>query len=181
MASRQRDQAPASEQSAGGSEEESKVVERKARLNRRRRRKYSRDATYREVVKKSQREYYRNHRALEPSKLINGLLAEGVQREVHGRKIDPFVTEAFTMSEAGTALGKTLLTMRTWLGNGILPPCVLKDTSFGYNQLSKEELEIIAVVVADHEREYAYLRRNHTATIERLHSALAEYRAVNFT
>ena len=127
-------------------------------------------------MKESQRAYYRGHRELARSVLADGVLVDGVDREVIADGIDPTVIEAYTLNEAGQALGKTLLTLRTWVVNGILPRCVLKDTTFGYQQFSRGELDVIAEIVAEHEQQYAYLRKNHVTTIERLWSALATYR-----
>lgn len=129
-------------------------------------------------MKTSQRAYYKGTRTLEPSTLEGGVLKDGVEREVFvdGDTEEPVVVESYTLRETAAALDKSLLTIRSWMNNGIIPPCVLADTTCGYRHYSRGELEILAELVAEHECNYAYLRTNHTETIQRISDAFAAHR-----
>ncbi len=101
-----------------------------------------------------------------------------MQREVFIEGMDhPQYAETFTIPEAAKALGKTELTLRKWIADDMLPAPVLKETQRNYAVYSSGELQIIARVLVEHEREFAYYRFDHSSTIERMHQAMHGYRA----
>ena len=121
---------------------------------------------------------YRESNPLPESRLSNGLLREGVRREVTTDDMEyPVTVETFTVAEASEALGKSDLTIRRWIAEEWLPPPVLRDTSRGYRHYSVGELRVIATVLRAHEREYVYYGAQHAQTRIRLEQAVHAYRA----
>lgn len=122
-------------------------------------------------------ERYRKDHPLPPSKLSNGLLAEGAVREVEVEGMDyPTSVECFTLPEAAKALGRTELTLKKWIATDMIPAPVLRDTSRGYRHYSVGELRIMARVLAEHERDNAYYTTGSIYTKERLMQAVHAYR-----
>lgn len=80
------------------------------------------------------------------------------------------------MREAAEALSRTLLTLRRWVTEGMIPPPVLTDTTYGHVQYLRGELMVISRVLAEHEREFAYFRKEHVATQTRIHAGVEGYR-----
>lgn len=143
-----------------------------------RRDQYRTDPSYRENVKAAARSHYRKENPLKQTRLANGLLTEGTQREVMAEDMDhPVMVEAFTLPEAAKALGKAELTFKRWIYEEVVPGPVLHDSYRNYRVYSVGELQLIARIIAVHEREFAYLSRQHTTVVEQLHQALHGYRA----
>jgi hypothetical protein len=144
--------------------------------NETRNQKYKELEEYRESVKDRARSYYRSKNPLKESKLKNGPLIDGVDREVVGPSGKPRVAKCYTMNEASVSVGRSGLTFKKWVSEGILPEPIFSDTTYGWRLFLSEELKSIASVLYKHECEFAYLTRNHTDTIERLHDAVSSAR-----
>ena len=82
----------------------------------------------------------------------------------------------YTVPKAAEALGKTTLTFKRWIKDQMIPPPVLQDTVHGYQHYSEGELELIARILAEHQREFDYFHATHTHTVERLWQAIDGYR-----
>jgi len=100
--------------------------------------------------------------------LDQGLLGDGTERELHAEGVEPFMAESFSSREAAAALGRTLLTLRTWIKAESIPAPIFSDTTYGWPQYLREELEAIAGVLAVHEQHFRYLRRDHEDTVARI-------------
>lgn len=87
--------------------------------------------------------------------------------------------ECFSVPEAARALGKTELTMKKWIDEGMLPTPVLHDTARRYRQYSVGELRVIARVLAAHGEDFSYYAKNHIGTRERMAAEVARYRSRN--
>lgn len=153
-------------------------VETGAHRNEVRRLKYALDPEYAERAKQTSRDSYRKDKPLAPSKLSNGLLEEGVQREVLAGDMDaPMFAATFTVPEAAKALGKSELTVKRWIKEGLIPPPVLRDTRRGYLHYSEGELAVLARELAKHEKHMAYYSLAHEVTQHAIWQALQAYRA----
>lgn len=86
------------------------------------------------------------------------------------------VRGCYTMSEAAEALGRTRLTLKRWVRDGLIPPTVLADTVYQYRQYCEEELKLIAQQLAIHEAEFSYFTKKHVETIAEIQRVLQEYR-----
>jgi len=146
-----------------------KNAQRREDHNRRRRELYHTDPTYRAGILQKQREAYNREKGPLESRLSEGLLREGVEREV---KIDGlpdiYVMEAFTLREAGEALGRALLTIRSWIENEVIPAPMAEDASTGYQQYLRFELELLADVLAAHETHSQYVSTTNEDLIDRI-------------
>jgi len=108
--------------------------------------------------------------------LTQGVGQKGTIREVVDGEGTAFTFECYTLREAAEALYKTPLTLRRWIKEGFVPAMTLHDTSFNYGQYARGELNAMARVLAEHEQEYQYLRKEHEDTIRRLCSQVNRYR-----
>lgn len=143
-----------------------------------RRLKYAIDPEYAERARKTSRDTYRKDRPLQPSKLAGGLLVEGQQREVFVEEMDePVFVEAFTVPEAAKALGRSELTFKRWIREGLVPPPVLRDTRRGYAHYSEGELSVLARELAKHEQQMSYYSLAHEVTQHAIWQAMQAYRA----
>lgn len=141
---------------------------------------YASDPHYASKVKQAARETYRKDHPLEASKLANGLLTSGTQREVYTEEMDhPVYVETFTVPEAARALGRSEIGLKRWLTDGIVPPPILLDTVRNYRHYSVGELSVIARVLREHEDEFKYLTVKHTPTIHTLWQGIQAYRAAH--
>lgn len=84
--------------------------------------------------------------------------------------------KVYTVPLAAAALGKTVVTFKRWIKDGLLPPPVLKDTTYGYMHYSEGELKLVAKIIRQHEKEFDYLHTTHLVTVERLWQSLEGYR-----
>ena len=145
-----------------------------------RRKQYANDPAYADRQRQLARQNYRKDNPIGPSRLANGLLTGGTMREVFVSGMEyPSTVEAFTIPEAAIALGRTKLTLRKWIDDGLIPEPVLTDTSRGFRQYSVGELRAVARVLVAHEAEYSNYSLFHTLTQERMMQAVFGYRSHN--
>lgn len=97
-------------------------------------------------------------------------------KEVYLNATDSVSLPVYTIPKAAKALGKTELTIKRWIKDEMLPPPMLKDTVKGYLHYSEGELQLIANVLTEHNREYDYFHATHSHTVERLWQAIEGYR-----
>ena len=107
--------------------------------------------------------------------MTRGLLTKGNDKFVMVNGT-PTSLNVYTVPQSAKALGKTTVTFKRWIKDELLPPPVLEDTVYGHKHYSRGELEIIAEIIAKHEKEFAYLHTTHDETIERLWQAIEGYR-----
>lgn len=87
------------------------------------------------------------------------------------------MVEAYSLRETGEALGRPILTMRNWISAGNFPPAQLVDTTYGYDQWSRGELDVLVPILDGHFKANSQLQANHTETREALFNAIEQYRA----
>ena len=96
------------------------------------------------MIERSRDTYRQNHPKAK-SKLANGLLRGGAAREVIAEGLDhPEFVETYRMSEAALALGRSMLTLKRWIKEKIIPEPILKDVIYGYKHYRQGELKLIA-------------------------------------
>lgn len=88
----------------------------------------------------------------------------------------PVTADTYTVPEAAHALGKSELTFKRWIAEDLIPEPILTDTVRGYKHYSVGELRVIARVLAEHEREFAYYTTKHEATKQRIMQGLEGFR-----
>lgn len=91
----------------------------------------------------------------------------------------PATVVCYTLPEAARALGRSELTLKRWIEDDLIPEPVLRDTTRAYRHYSSGELQAIARVLAQHEREFTYYASTHTVTRERMMQTLHAYRATH--
>lgn len=145
-----------------------------------RKQRYSSDPAYADEQRRQSRQNYRKSNPLGTPKSTGALAAAGQMREVFVDGMDdPATVEAFTLPEAARALGRSELTLKRWIEDDLVPEPILRDTVRGYRLYSVGELRVIAQVLLDHEREYAYYRTEHELTKHRLMQQMQGYRAIS--
>ena len=87
------------------------------------------------------------------------------------------VVEGYTLRETGEALGKSMLTIRSWIENQIIPDPFCWESSSGYQQYARFELDVIADILAEHEETSSYISTKDTALIEELWGCVEQVRA----
>lgn len=94
---------------------------------------------------------------------------------IGGEMDHPVSVESYSVPQAAAALGRPESTLRRWIeADKIPPPCLLSGTTKVY---SYGELDVMARVIAQHEREFVYLVSEHTYIVETLHQAVHAYRS----
>jgi len=88
----------------------------------------------------------------------------------------PVSVESFSIPQAAEALGRSVATLRRWLAADRMPSPYLQEVSRHTQVYSVGELEVIARLIAQHEREFVYLVAEHTHIVESLHQAVHAYR-----
>jgi len=145
-----------------------------------RRQQYANDPEYAERQRQLSRQTYRKDKPLAPSRLQNGLLFAGTQREVTAAGMEyPATVEAYSVPEAAKALGRTELTLKRWIEEDLIPEPILRDTTKGYRQYSVGELRVIARVLREHEHEFSYYASTHVHTREQIMQQIHGYRALH--
>lgn len=90
----------------------------------------------------------------------------------------PVAVESFTVPEAAEALGRSLSTLRRWIDDDKIPGPYLRELSKNHRVYSVGELEVVARVLAQHERDFVYLAGNDGKyAVETLQQAIHAYRA----
>lgn len=145
-----------------------------------RRHRYASDEKYANRQKENSRRYYRKTVPLPPSKLRAGLLVPSTAREVICPGIDGTLTvNTYTLPEAAAALGRSALTFKKWIKDGMVPPPRLADATRNHRLYSEGELLLIAQALAVHERSFAYYGTGHTQTILSMSQRMHGYRQEN--
>lgn len=88
----------------------------------------------------------------------------------------PVAVESFSVPQAAEALGRSLATIRRWLGDDKIPAPILRDTTKNHMVYSVGELEVMARVIAQYEQEFTYLATARTHVVETLQQAVHAYR-----
>ncbi len=135
-----------------------------------------------EQTRQRMRDNYRKDNPKEPSQLSKGLLAEGKYKEVglaglraEGESI-PVYMDVYTIKDTAAALGKTVITIRRWIADKLIPPPIWACTAHGYLHYSEAELKLIAKALAEHEKEFNYFHHTHTRTINSIWHQIKEHR-----
>ena len=95
---------------------------------------------------------------------------------ITGEMDAPVSVETFTVPEAAEALGRSVATIRRWIEAEKIPGPYLRDLSRSYNVYTLGELQVMARIIGEHEREFNYLVSEHNTVVERLHQAVFAYR-----
>lgn len=175
MASRKGRQTDGTEGGNQRRSSKSQATQKREDLNRQRRERYARDEAHRTHIRAMQKQRYRETRAKTPyeDKLSEGLLTDGVQREViFDGEDELYVYECYTLREAAEALGRSLLTIRSWIEKEFIPPPVCKGSRPTHQQYTRYELDAIAFVLSEHSKHSKYISSKDTPVIERLHDAV---------
>lgn len=88
--------------------------------------------------------------------------------------------ETFNIVEAGAAMGRSSPVFRRWVNGDLIPKPMLRDTTRQHYFYCRDELEIMARIIAEHEKEFAYFCASHEATSHKIHQAIHGYRDVTF-
>ena len=98
---------------------------------------------------------------------------EGIRREMRVEGIEELmVLEGYTLRETGEALDKALLTIRSWIENGVIPPPFCEEAASGYQQYTRFELDVLAEILAEHETHSQYVSTTNTELIEEFWSCI---------
>lgn len=89
----------------------------------------------------------------------------------------PVAVESYTIPEAAVALGRSVATIRRWVEADKIPEPYLRDVATNHRVYSVGELQVMARVIAQHEREFSYLVSGSTHTAQTLHQAVHAYRS----
>lgn len=89
----------------------------------------------------------------------------------------PVVLETFSVTQAAEALGRSVATIRRWVADDKMPAPYLQDVAKGHRVYSVGELQVVARIIGQHEREFAYLTTEHTHIVETLQQAVHAYRS----
>ena len=174
---RRRASSQESSNAAPRSRGEMQEAQKRENRNRRRRELYSTDPDYRARIRQQQREAYHREKGPLTSKLAEGVLRDGVRREMEVNGVDELIVlEGYTLREAGEALGKSMLTIRAWIGNGIIPEPIAWEASTGYQQFLRFELEMMAEILAEHETHSAYVSTQNEELIDDIWRSVADIR-----
>lgn len=130
-------------------------------------------------MKQKSREVYRKKVATRKPIRGASLSKNPKCKEVADSKGNVFNEEVFSIPEAAEALGKSLLTFRRWVAEGLIPPPILHCVSRNYDHYSKGEIEVIAKGLAAHYKELHYLHSTHTETINRICQAVEGLRRIS--
>lgn len=150
--------------------------------NRKRRVQYASDPEYAAKTKQASIDYYRKDHPLPPPLLAHGLLTVGQEKQLYtlNREVRYETTgyvECYSIPKAAEALGRTELSIKKWLREGILPPPIWFDVDRGFKRYTVGELRTIASVIAQHEGNFVYISARHTETVSALWRAIQLFRA----
>ena len=88
----------------------------------------------------------------------------------------PLTAEVYTMPEAAKALGKTVITLKRWISDDLIPPPVLTDTVHGYKHYSRGELEIIKELLYEYSSDYSYIVSTNNSFVHSVWQRLEHHR-----
>jgi hypothetical protein len=146
--------------------------------------RYRTDPEFRQKHLANQRAYYRKRKAndfeiVNPLRSLNyfATMAEVMEVEYQGRV---FKAPCFTKTKVAELLQVSLQTFwrQTSGDDAIVPPPVLV-TSTGKKKLlvyHLEEVRAILTIIGDHKRRFAYYRKDHLDTKEKLYTAIRQLR-----
>ena len=86
----------------------------------------------------------------------------------------------YSVNRAAKYFGKSNLTLRKWIDQGIIPTPILIDSSRGFKYYTKDELDIIAKVIEKHTKTYSYILSSHTDVVHEIHNGIEAFRHKNF-
>lgn len=89
----------------------------------------------------------------------------------------PVSVESFTIPQAAEALGRSLATIRRWVSGDKIPAPYLTEVVHKHKVYSVGELQVMARIIAQHERDFTYLVSEHTHIVETLQQAIHAYRS----
>ena len=89
----------------------------------------------------------------------------------------PESVETFSIPQAADALGRSLATLRRWIEADKVPAPYLEEVVRKNKVYSVGELQTIARVISQHERDFIYLATQHSHIVETLRQAVHAYRA----
>jgi len=104
------------------------------------------------------------------------LLEHAQEREVYDADGQLYVVECYTVPEAARAIGRTQLTLKRWIKDGLIPEPYLVGATYGYHYISAGELQVIANILKVHEQQYDYLHHTHTMTVNRIWQEVEQFR-----
>lgn len=126
------------------------------------------------------RQAYRRDNPKKRSKLHRAPLIDGKEIEVQIEGVDyPMVIEVYTIPEMAKSLDRSVLTVKKWIKEKMIPPPVIRDTSHGYSRYSRGEVDVIVKCLLEHEKGYDYLHKTHIWTINRIRECMRQYRLEN--
>ena len=134
--------------------------------NEARREKYRKDDKFREAERQRSKENYRKKQPLRSPSTID--FSFGKEREVSiiGRQRSGyFYCTTFTIKEAAQAVGKTYLTLKRWVDDGLIPEPILKDSIYEHRHFSISEVKALHECLIEHEKFNTYLNENHEQTL----------------
>jgi hypothetical protein len=76
------------------------------------------------------------------------------------------------MRETAEALGKSLLTIRSWIEKGFIPAPVCAESQQEYLQYTVYELTALASVLSEHAQSSKYISAKDQSLITRIHDAV---------
>ena len=177
VARRQRSKNEKPRQSVKRRGEKMQKAKRSPDRNQRRRLLYASDPAYRARVLRRQREHYSRTRGSQESKLKDGVLCRGIQREIDVDGLDDIVVlESYTLRQTGDALGRSILTIRTWIKNGIIPEPFCTEAATGYKVYARFELDVMAEILADHETHSQYVSADNEELVGEFHECVEAVR-----
>lgn len=89
----------------------------------------------------------------------------------------PISLETFSVSQAADSLGRSLATIRRWIADDKMPAPYLTDLARHNKVYSAGELRVVASILSQYEREFAYLTSEHNHIVESLRQAVHAYRS----
>lgn len=145
--------------------------------NARRRAKYQKDASFRALKRRADKQYYASNKS---KGLMNGHApydAKRIKMQCRGRKLADSgkVLDCLTVSEMGMALGGFHeSTMRKWINQSRFPPPThkAKEGRFRYGVYLYDEALKLCDVMREHIKTSSYLRSDHTDTIQQFFDAV---------
>lgn len=84
---------------------------------------------------------------------------------------------SFSVTEAAEALGRSVLTLRKWIKDSLIPAPIFEDVSKRNLCYTLPEIEAIAACLEEHERSFVYLGVSHRTSITLISRAVAQARA----